>query len=76
VVAESLVARRLLHATDPVTGRRITLAPAPYPTPFLEASGRALSFPPRAGEHNAEIYGGILGGTPHDLAEWKAEGVI
>jgi crotonobetainyl-CoA:carnitine CoA-transferase CaiB-like acyl-CoA transferase len=76
VVADPLVERRLLHATDPVTGRRITLAPAPCATPFLEASGRALSFPPRCGEHNAEIYGGLLGCPPTDLAEWKAQGII
>lgn len=76
VVADPLVERRLLHATDPATGRRITLAPAPGLTPFLEASGRTLSFPPRCGEHNAEIYGGILGRAPSDLADWKARGII
>jgi len=76
VVADPLVERRLLHATDPVTGRRISLAPAPYLTPFLQASGRALSFPPRCGEHNAEIYGRVLGAGPSDVAEWKAKGII
>ena len=76
VVADPLVERRLLHATDPVTGQRITLAPAPCMTPFLEASGRALSFPPRCGEDNAEIYGGVLGRAPTDLADWKARGII
>lgn len=76
VVADPLVERRLLHATDPVTGRRIVMAPAPYLTPFLEASGRELSFPPRFGEHNAEIYGRLLGCGPSDLADWKARGII
>jgi formyl-CoA transferase len=76
VVADPLVERRLLHATDPVTGRRITLAPPPCLTPFLEASGRSLSFPPRCGESNAEIYGGVLGRAPSDLADWKARGII
>jgi formyl-CoA transferase len=76
VVADPLVERRLLHATDPVTGQRITLAPAPCLTPFLEASGRSLSFPPRCGESNAEIYGGVLGRAPSDLADWKARGII
>jgi formyl-CoA transferase len=76
VVADPLVERRLLHATDPVTGRRITLAPPPCLTPFLEASGRSLSFPPRCGESNAEIYGGVLGRASSDLADWKARGII
>ena len=56
--------RRLLHAIDPVTGKRITLAPPPCLTPFLESSGRALSFPPRFGEHNATIYGEIVRSAP------------
>jgi formyl-CoA transferase len=76
VVADPLVERRLLHATDPATGQGLTLAPAPCLTPFLEASGRVLSFPPRTGEHNAEIYGGILGRTSSDIADWKARGII
>jgi len=76
VVADPLVERRLLHAADRATGRRIVLAPAPYLTSFLESSGRELSFPPRFGEHNAEIYGGLLGRAPSDLADWKAQGII
>jgi crotonobetainyl-CoA:carnitine CoA-transferase CaiB-like acyl-CoA transferase len=76
VVADPLVQNRLLHATDPVTGKQITLAPPPYKTPFLEASDRVLSFPPRFGEHNAKIYGGVLGAAPSELADWKARGII
>ena len=76
VVVDPLIERRLLQAADPVTGTRVTLAPAPYLTPFLEASGRTLSFPPRCGENNAEIYGGRLGRSPSDLADWKARGII
>jgi formyl-CoA transferase len=76
VVADPLVQRRLLHAVDPVSGKRITLAPAPCTTPFLEASGRSLAFPPRFGEHNAEIYKTALGAAASDLEEWKAKGII
>jgi formyl-CoA transferase len=76
VAADPLVQRRLLHAVDPVSGKRITLAPAPCATPFLEASGRSLSFPPRFGEHNAEIYKTSLGVAASDLEEWKAKGII
>lgn len=59
VVSDPLVQRRLLYAKDPLTGMGITLAPPPYMTPFLEDRGRVLSFPPRFGEHNEEIYGGL-----------------
>jgi formyl-CoA transferase len=76
VVADPLVARRLLFAKDPVTGTRITLAPPPYTTPFVEQSGRELSFPPRFGQHNQVIYGTVLGRTAHELSELKARGII
>jgi formyl-CoA transferase len=76
VVADPLVARRLLFAKDPLTGMRITLAPPPYTTPFIEQSGRELSFPPRLGQHNQEIYGGVLGRTASELSELKANGII
>ncbi|RLB17916.1 MAG: CoA transferase [Deltaproteobacteria bacterium] len=59
VVADPLVQRRLLRAEDPVSGTRITLAPPPYMTPFLESADRVLGFPPRFGEHNEEIYGSL-----------------
>jgi crotonobetainyl-CoA:carnitine CoA-transferase CaiB-like acyl-CoA transferase len=45
-------------------------------TPFLERSKRELSFPPRFGQHNQEIYGGVLGCSPHDLSQLKAKGLI
>jgi crotonobetainyl-CoA:carnitine CoA-transferase CaiB-like acyl-CoA transferase len=76
VVADPLVGRRLLFAKDPATARRITLAPPPYTTPFVEQSGRELSFPPRFGQHNAEIYGKVLGRAASELSELKARGVI
>jgi formyl-CoA transferase len=76
VIADPLVHRRLLFAKDPVSGMRITLAPPPHMTPFLEKSGRELSFPPRLGEHNQEIYGRVLGRAPFDLSEMKARGTV
>jgi crotonobetainyl-CoA:carnitine CoA-transferase CaiB-like acyl-CoA transferase len=75
VVADPLVQRRLLYAKDPLTGMGITLAPAPYMTPFLEDRGRVLSFPPRFGEHNEEIYGG-LGYSRDHLDRLKENKVI
>jgi formyl-CoA transferase len=76
VVADPLVARRLLFARDPVTGTRITLAPPPHTTPFIEQSGRELMFPPRFGQHNQEIYGSVLGRTADELSRLKARGII
>jgi len=76
VIADPLVEKRLLYAQDPVSGTRITLAPPPNMTPFLEASNRKLSFPPRFGENNQEIYGQKLGYSDDELASLKEKGVI
>jgi crotonobetainyl-CoA:carnitine CoA-transferase CaiB-like acyl-CoA transferase len=76
VIADPLVRGRLLAAQDPVTGTRITLAPPPVMTPFLEAAGRELSFPPRFGEHNRAVYGGRLGYPEERLAELKTRGIL
>jgi formyl-CoA transferase len=76
VIADPLVQRRLLAAEDPVSGMRITLAPPPNMTPFLEAGGRRLSFPPRFGEQNREIYGRLLGYSDQRLTELKTQGII
>lgn len=76
VIADPLVERRLLYANDSVSDTRITLAPPPKMTPFLEASDRLLSFPPRFGEQNEEIYGQKLGYSTEELAGFKEKGVI
>jgi crotonobetainyl-CoA:carnitine CoA-transferase CaiB-like acyl-CoA transferase len=75
VIKDPLVEKRLLFAKDPVTGNKITLAPPPNMTPFLEKSHRELSFPPRFGEHNKEIYG-RLGYSEDALNQLKERGVI
>jgi formyl-CoA transferase len=76
VIKDPLVQRRLLYAQDPASGRRITLAPPPNMTPYLEASDRRLSFPPRFGEHNKEIYSQLLGYADDEFAGLKEKGVI
>jgi len=76
VVNDPLVSRRLLYAEDAVTGTKITLAPPPNMTPFLEHAERRLSFPPRFGEQNQEIYGRELGYSDKDLKRLKEAGVI
>ncbi len=76
VIADPMVQKRLLSAQDPVSGMRITLAPPPNMTPFLEDSNRQLSFPPRFGENNQQIYGQQLGYSDEELARLQEKGVI
>jgi crotonobetainyl-CoA:carnitine CoA-transferase CaiB-like acyl-CoA transferase len=76
VVEDPLVAKRILTSTDPKTGQKITLAPPPNMTPFLEENNQKLSFPPRFGEQNQEIYGELLGYDDATLDEFKEKGII
>ncbi len=76
VLCDPLVDRRLLFSKDPSTGKHITLAPPPNMTPFLEQSDRQLSFPPRFGEQNQEVYGQKLGYSDDELSILKEQGVI
>ena len=76
VVSDPLVERRLLYAEDPKTGTKLTLAPPPVMTDFLEKAGRKLSFPPRFGEHNQEVFGQELGISAESLEGLKQAGVI
>ncbi|MBW2030798.1 MAG: CoA transferase [Deltaproteobacteria bacterium] len=75
VISDPLVQRRLIYSEDPITGTRITHAPPPYMTPFLERSQRRLSFPPRFGEHNREILA-RLGYGDDDIKGLEEKGVI
>jgi crotonobetainyl-CoA:carnitine CoA-transferase CaiB-like acyl-CoA transferase len=76
VIADPLIEKKLLYAQDPVSGKRITLAPPPNMTPFLVSSDRRLSFPPRFGENNHEIYGRKLGYSDEALSSLKEKGII
>ena len=76
VLEDSLIKRGLLKSRDSKSGLELTLAPAPYVTPFLEDAKNTLSFPPRFGEHNSEIYCNMLGYSQSDLVKFKEEGVI
>ncbi|MBW2064445.1 MAG: CoA transferase [Deltaproteobacteria bacterium] len=75
VIREPLVQRRLIYSEDQVTGMRVTHAPPPYTSPFLEENQRRLSFPPRFGEHNREILT-KLGYGDDDIKRLKEKGVI
>jgi formyl-CoA transferase len=76
VVEDPLVREAFLYADDQRTGFRLTLAPPPYHTSFLETNGGKLSFPPRFGEHNEEIYGSVLGLGAEELSELRQEQII
>ncbi|MFQ5612166.1 MAG: CaiB/BaiF CoA transferase family protein [Anaerolineae bacterium] len=70
VAAEPLVAEGLTHIQDPHSGLTLTL-PAP---PVGRAS--PLSFPPRLGEHNKQVYGGALGYGDEQLSDLQEREVI
>jgi formyl-CoA transferase len=76
VVEDPYVKPNLLRAKDPKTGLEVTLAPPPYTTDFLKSTQRTLSFPPRFGEHNEEVYGGLLGYSSEQLQGLKEKGII
>lgn len=76
IVTDPLVKKRLLSAEDQVTGTRVTLGPPPFMTPFLEECNHKLSFPPRFGEHNRELYGKCLGYSDEELSGLKEKGII
>jgi crotonobetainyl-CoA:carnitine CoA-transferase CaiB-like acyl-CoA transferase len=76
VVEDPLVKPNLIRSKDPKTGSEITIAPPPLNTPYLKSVNRTLSFPPRFGEHNEEIYGSLLGYSGAQLKEFKEKNVI
>jgi len=75
VIKDPLTEKRLLFTEDPLSAVRITLAPPPNMTPYLEANQRQMTFPPRFGEHNETIYTRI-GCSAEDLARLKQKGII
>lgn len=75
VIEDVYVKNAMLTAKDPKTGTRIWMAPPPFMTSFLKESNREMTFPPRFGENNAEIYGKLEYSTDKQ-AELKNKGVI
>jgi crotonobetainyl-CoA:carnitine CoA-transferase CaiB-like acyl-CoA transferase len=76
VIQDPLVKGQLLFAKDPITSRKITLAPPPIMNSFINDRGGELTFPPRFGEHNNEIYGQKLGYDEETLGDMKSRGII
>jgi crotonobetainyl-CoA:carnitine CoA-transferase CaiB-like acyl-CoA transferase len=70
VVADPLVADRLVAVVDPRSGLRLTLPAPPAGDP------PTLSFPPRLGEHNEKIYSEALGLTAERLAELRRRQIV
>jgi len=68
VLEKQYLSSKLLHIKDPKTNLEVTLAPPPV-IPTVKPD---LSFPPRFGEHNKEIYSSI----GYDEADLKKKGII
>jgi crotonobetainyl-CoA:carnitine CoA-transferase CaiB-like acyl-CoA transferase len=66
----------LLRSKDSKTGLELTLSPPPFTTAYLKSVSFTLSFPPRFGEHNEEIYGSFLGYSQDQLKEFKERQII
>lgn len=75
LIAEPSVKRRLISTVDPKTKFGVTLTPPPYMTSFLESNNRQMTFPPRLGEHNSELYNQI-GLSEQNIDKLKEDGVI
>jgi crotonobetainyl-CoA:carnitine CoA-transferase CaiB-like acyl-CoA transferase len=76
VVEDPFVKPNLIRSKDPKTGVEIAVAPPPVNTSFLKSANRMLSFPPRFGEQNEEIYGALLGYGKEQLKEFKEKNII
>jgi formyl-CoA transferase len=76
VVRDPLVKPNLIRSKDPKTGMEITIAPPPTNNLYLKFINRIMSFPPRFGEHNEEIYGGLLGYSGAQLKEYREKNII
>jgi formyl-CoA transferase len=66
----------LIRSKDPITGTTLTLSPPPVTTEYLRSVDFMLTFPPRFGAHNEEIYGKMLGYSAEQLNDLKERQVI
>lgn len=76
VLEEPLVQKNLLFSRDELSKTELTLAPPPNMTPFLKANGQNLTFPPRLGEHNKDIYLTALKMSPEDFERLSKAKII
>jgi len=76
VTQDPFVRDILIRSKDPVTGTTLTLSPPPVTTEYLKSVNFGLSFPPRFGAQNEEIYGQTLGYTTEQLKDFKERQII
>jgi len=76
VTEDPFVRDTLIRSRDSVTGMTLTLSPPPVTTEYLKSVKSSLSFPPRFGGQNEEIYGGILGHTAEELKDLRERQII
>jgi crotonobetainyl-CoA:carnitine CoA-transferase CaiB-like acyl-CoA transferase len=62
-----------ISVSDDQLGSMTVQAPVPR---FSSASGTVGHLGPSLGEHNAEVYGELLGLTPNDIDDLRARGVL
>ncbi len=73
VLAEPALASALAAARDAATGTEVVLPPLPA---VSDPGAGHLSFPPRLGEHNAAVFGQVLGLSAAELSALREQGVI
>ena len=75
LVADEQLAHRevFISVKDHQLGAMMVQAPVPR---FSSAPGTVDHLGPRLGEHNAEVYGELLGLTPDDIDDLRARGVL
>jgi formyl-CoA transferase len=76
VVDDPYVAENIIRSRDPRTGMELTLPPLPVISSYLRSIDLRMGFPPRLGEHNEEIYGGLLGYGSARMDDLRERGVI
>jgi len=75
LVADEQLAHRgvFVSVEDQELGPMTVQAPVPR---FSSASGTVDHLGPSLGEHNAEVYGELLGLTPDEIDDLRARGVL
>ncbi len=72
VSEDPLISQHLVRARDPRSGIEIAIPPPAVISEYLKNREMMLDFPPRLGEHNASVWGGL----GYDVDELKDQGLI